>query len=117
MRTLVVSSRNSGRSFAAILFAILIVAGSCRPAFGQELTSATAQRPPLITAAIDDSQLTTLRGNTHPLARPQFDLGTASPCSFTVNGPITFSATFVFDLSRHRSGDGSVSAPAPAGRL
>jgi subtilase family serine protease len=32
---------------------------------------------PLITQAIDETQLTTLTGNTHPLARPQFDLGTA----------------------------------------
>lgn len=33
---------------------------------------------PLITQPVDESQLTTLHGNTHPLARPQFDLGTAS---------------------------------------
>lgn len=32
---------------------------------------------PLITQAIDESQLTVLRGNTHPLARPIYDLGTA----------------------------------------
>ena len=32
---------------------------------------------PLITQTVDESQLTTLKGNTHPLARPQFDLGTA----------------------------------------
>jgi hypothetical protein len=32
---------------------------------------------PLITQAIDESRLTTLKGNTHPLARPEFDLGTA----------------------------------------
>ncbi len=32
---------------------------------------------PLITEAIDESRLTTLKGNTHPLARPEFDLGTA----------------------------------------
>jgi Pro-kumamolisin, activation domain/Bacterial Ig-like domain (group 3) len=31
----------------------------------------------LITRAIDETQLTVLRGNTHPLARPEFDLGTA----------------------------------------
>jgi subtilase family serine protease len=34
---------------------------------------------PLITQPVNESQLTVLRGNTHPLARPQFDLGTASP--------------------------------------
>ncbi len=32
---------------------------------------------PLITQSIDEAHLTTLRGNTHPLARPEFDLGTA----------------------------------------
>src|SRR5579871_475455 len=30
-----------------------------------------------ITAAVDDADRTTLRGNTHPLARPAFDRGTA----------------------------------------
>jgi len=32
---------------------------------------------PLIVQAVDESDLTTLKGNTHPLARPEFDLGTA----------------------------------------
>ncbi len=32
---------------------------------------------PLITQSIDESRLTVLKGNTHPLARPEFDLGTA----------------------------------------
>ena len=34
---------------------------------------------PLITQPLVESQLTTLKGNTHPLARPQFDIGAASP--------------------------------------
>src|ERR1700756_5883095 len=34
---------------------------------------------PLIIQAIDESQLVTLKGNTHPLAQPQFDLGVAPP--------------------------------------
>src|SRR2546422_5802266 len=34
---------------------------------------------PLIVQAGDDSQLTTLKGNTHPLARAQFDRGVAPP--------------------------------------
>jgi len=34
---------------------------------------------PLITQPIDDMQVTTLKGNTHPLARPQFDIGAAPP--------------------------------------
>jgi len=32
---------------------------------------------PLITEPIDESKLAVLKGNTHPLARPEFDLGTA----------------------------------------
>jgi subtilase family serine protease len=32
---------------------------------------------PRITAVIDEADLTTLRGNTHPLARPEFDRGAA----------------------------------------
>ena len=34
---------------------------------------------PLITQPINESQLTTLKGNTHPLAQPQFDIGIAPP--------------------------------------
>ena len=34
---------------------------------------------PRATQAIDDAQLTTLRGNTHPLARTEFDQGVAPP--------------------------------------
>ncbi len=43
-------------------------------------SSSSAVDQPLITQAIDESQLTTLTGNTYPLARPQFDLG-AAPAS------------------------------------
>lgn len=34
---------------------------------------------PLITQPIDETQLVTLRGSTHPLAQPQFDIGQAPP--------------------------------------
>ncbi len=37
----------------------------------------TSNVQPRIAAAIDESRLTTLRGNTHPLARPEFDRGAA----------------------------------------
>jgi len=36
-----------------------------------------APRRPLITEAIDESKVTRLKGNTHPLTRPEFDLGMA----------------------------------------
>ncbi len=51
----------------------------CATAFAQ-LPSGQLQSSaplPLITQPVDESQLTVLKGNTHPLARPQFDLGTA----------------------------------------
>lgn len=34
---------------------------------------------PLITRPIDETQLVTLHGSTHPLAQPQFDIGQAPP--------------------------------------
>ncbi len=41
------------------------------------VSAQTSNVQPRITAAVNESQLTTLRGNTHPLARPQFDRGAA----------------------------------------
>ncbi|HEV2699596.1 MAG TPA: protease pro-enzyme activation domain-containing protein, partial [Terriglobales bacterium] len=44
--------------------------------------SSRAQRivqQPLITEAVDDGRLVTLKGHTHPLARPLFDIGKAAP--------------------------------------
>lgn len=34
---------------------------------------------PLVTRLVDESRLVTLKGNVHPLARPEFDIGTAQP--------------------------------------
>jgi Pro-kumamolisin, activation domain/Bacterial Ig-like domain (group 3) len=42
--------------------------------FGQQVSPR-----PLITQPVVESQLTTLKGNTHPLAQPQFDIGAAPP--------------------------------------
>jgi hypothetical protein len=48
------------------------------PAIAQESQQAVVSPArPLITQALDETRLTVLKGNTHPLARPQFDLGTA----------------------------------------
>ncbi len=69
----------AARSF--ILAVILPGAILCARASGQNAAVTGTPLPlitqPLITQSIDESQLTTLKGNTHPLARPQFDLGTA----------------------------------------
>jgi hypothetical protein len=62
---------------AASLLVVLTATASCllcAPAWAQETAGAA---PGLITQPVDESQLTTLTGNTHPLARPEFDLGTA----------------------------------------
>jgi len=79
MRAVLVSAPSS--ELFRSLFLLFIAAGSlnlCVPAFGQERAQAVAPGPQsLITEAIDESQLAVLKGNTHPLARPQFDLGTA----------------------------------------
>ena len=57
----------------AIFFATVL----CSAMQGQEAAQPAAVRAPLITQPLDESRLTTLKGNTHPLARPLFDLGTA----------------------------------------
>jgi Pro-kumamolisin, activation domain/Bacterial Ig-like domain (group 3) len=66
------------------VFSILIAAAFCLLSsllLAQEATSAASASvlppQPLITQAIDETQLTTLKGNTHPLARSLYDLGTA----------------------------------------
>src|SRR3954451_14904969 len=43
---------------------------------GQDRTQSRAARP-LSTEAVDGVRVTSLKGNTHRLARPEFDLGTA----------------------------------------
>ncbi len=82
MQTLRVSScspsRWSSSLFGSFLFTLIFFATMVSsPLQGQESAQTIAVHPPLITRPIDESQLTTLKGNTHPLARPVFDLGTA----------------------------------------
>src|ERR1700733_11162604 len=71
--------------------AIVCVLMLCAPVFAQQLAQQSTQPwaqqatqqltpHPLITQPVDESQLATLHGNTHPLARPEFDLG-AAPAS------------------------------------
>src|ERR1700730_7497320 len=50
----------------------------CVPIWAQDAAPrTTTPSRPLITSSLEESKLTTLRGNKHPLARPEFDLGTA----------------------------------------
>src|SRR5208282_2609325 len=66
---------------ATVVAAILCATLLCTPMLAQQAAQAGAVAPSttqsLITQEIDESQLTTLTGNTYPLARPQFDLGKA----------------------------------------
>ncbi len=48
------------------------------------ISAQTTQRRPLITQPVEESKRTILRGNTYPLARPQFDRG-AAPASLPMN--------------------------------
>ncbi|HWY02360.1 MAG TPA: protease pro-enzyme activation domain-containing protein [Candidatus Acidoferrum sp.] len=73
-------------SFFTALPSILIAALLCSlilsaPLVAQEAAAEAALQKaaarPLITESVDESQTTTLRGNTHPLARPESDLGVA----------------------------------------
>jgi hypothetical protein len=58
----------------SLLTVAVLVLPTITPA---QQTAAAPAIQPRITAAIDDNQLTTLRGNTHPFARAQFDRGAA----------------------------------------
>lgn len=62
-------SYNSVRSllFSAVLLSLFLSAG----------VAAQSNVPPLLVQPIDESKLTTLKGNTHPLARAEFDQGAA----------------------------------------
>ncbi len=68
------SRRLSGVTLFAVMFCFCALSSAQISSVEQQ---AAMQPQPLITQAVDESQLTVLKGNTHPLARPQFDLGTA----------------------------------------
>lgn len=75
----VVAMRNRAVSplvFAVIAILIAIPSAPLR-AQGSGDDAATIVSRSLITGPVDETQLTTLKGNTHRLARPEFDLGTA----------------------------------------
>src|SRR5216684_5183127 len=71
---------------AAVLFVVSVAFTLFPGAPGAQAQSANSAPPttprtvsprPLIREALDEGHLTVLRGNTHRLARPEFDLGTA----------------------------------------
>ena len=74
--------RLSYQYFCALL-AVAVAMQFSSPLLAQETSAGPAAVPqvsiaqPLITQPVDEAQLTVLKGNTHALARPAFDLGTA----------------------------------------
>ena len=62
--------------FVLVVFFALISSVSSLAQDSSAAQPAIAARP-LITQAIDDAQVTVLKGNRHPFARAEFDLGTA----------------------------------------
>lgn len=78
---LLVSSRKSSHFAISFTLSQIVLLGAltlCAAGQSQDTSriAASALRP-LITQALDETRLTTLKGNTHPLARREFDLGTA----------------------------------------
>jgi hypothetical protein len=76
-----ISTSSHKHLFAAFLS--LFAVTCCAPSMGQDAGAVQAasgtpgiQRP-LIVQPVNEAQLTVLKGNTHPLARPEFDLGSA----------------------------------------
>jgi Pro-kumamolisin, activation domain/Bacterial Ig-like domain (group 3) len=69
-----------GAMLCTLMLNALLVAQEA--AAGAALQKAAGR--PLLTESVDESQTTTLRGNTHPLARPESDLGVA-PATLPMN--------------------------------
>jgi subtilase family serine protease len=73
-----ICSTYSPRSSLVIALLTMLIAACCAAAQDSSaVPSVTTASPRLITQPVDAAQLTLLNGNTHPLARPEFDQGTA----------------------------------------
>jgi trimeric autotransporter adhesin len=66
----------SFRGCAGGVFAVLLMIAVGRPAFAQQASTVNQAR---VTQVVDDSVLTTLKGNVHPLAKAKYDEGPANP--------------------------------------
>ncbi|MGA8345791.1 MAG: protease pro-enzyme activation domain-containing protein [Candidatus Sulfotelmatobacter sp.] len=73
----ILSASSSNPSSVPVL--LTLIAAICCAATAQDtgVLSGTLNPTPLITQAVDATQVTILKGNTHPLARLQFDRGAA----------------------------------------
>ncbi len=67
-------------SVRTFLFICLLTLRAFNPSvYAQEAVAPPSVVEPRITQGVDETQLTVLKGNTHRLARPQFDQGAAPP--------------------------------------
>ncbi|MGE5056101.1 MAG: protease pro-enzyme activation domain-containing protein, partial [Acidobacteriota bacterium] len=64
-------------SFSYCMWIAIVIVASSGVGWGQDRAQMVSAPHPLITKAVDESQLATLKGNTHHLARREFDLGSA----------------------------------------
>ena len=71
------SARLLSAILAAMLCCVMAPNGLLAQTASTTVSPSTVAPRGLITQAVDETQLTTLKGNMHPLARPEFDLGTA----------------------------------------
>lgn len=62
-----------------LFICLLTLSAFNRGVYAQEVVAPPSVVEPRITQAVDETQLTVLKGNTHRLARPQFDQGVAPP--------------------------------------
>src|SRR6266446_2399799 len=62
-----------------LLLCLFFVVFAAMLGFGQQGSPQALNVQPLIVQPIDESRVVTLKGNTHPLAQPQFDIGMAAP--------------------------------------
>ncbi len=63
--------------FVPVIFSALSFSQSGTQRLAPQETASLSARGPLVTEPLDESKLAVLKGNTHPLARREFDLGTA----------------------------------------
>ena len=64
--------------FVSVCVSFFVVFFTSAALYG-ETSAQPSEVPPRIVQPVDDHRLTVLKGNTHRLARPQFDQGPAPP--------------------------------------
>jgi subtilase family serine protease len=67
-----------------LVFALIVLVLALLPFLPARVSGQTGSVPSRISAAVDNTKLTMLRGNTHPMARAEFDRG-AAPASLPMD--------------------------------